>query len=457
MHGFSQILTSAAVHNGTHGAEPYLAAAIFIASYIIIATDKIDRTIVAMVGAALMLIVGLVEQVDAFNYIDLKVILLLAGMMIVVNIVKRSGLFEWLAISTAKLTGGRPLLLLITLSFVTAVVSAFLDNVTTMMLIAPMTLLIANMLRINPVPLLISETLASNIGGTATLIGDPPNLLVGSAANFSFLDFLTNMAPIVFVILIVFLFMDWGMFGKKMKKIHPNLAAMTSLDPRKVIKDKLLLWESIIVLVLIFVAFVVHDMLGLKPATIAISGAALLLIITQINNMIGPKQHRIGSIDELFSEIDWHTLFFFIGMFIMIAGLEASGVIGIILSALTNLTNLSPFFLAMLIMWGAAVLTMVTSAVPFVIAMVPIINGLAALPEFSAHINVMWWSLALGACLGANGTFVGSAANMVVIGISNKSGHPITFKQFSKQGLPITFVSLLLSSVYIWIRYFLLA
>jgi len=429
----------------------WFAAAIFIASYIAIATEKIDRTIVALVGAALMLILGLIDQTNAFRHIDLNVIFLLAGMMIIVNIVKRSGLFEWMALSTAKLAGGNPVLLLVTLSLVTAIVSAFLDNVTTMMLIGPMTLLVADALRIDPVPLLISETMASNIGGTATLIGDPPNLLVGSAANLSFLDFLANMAPLVLIVLVIFILMGTGLFGKSLRRTPPNVSALASLQPRKAIRDKFLLWKSVGVLAVVFVAFVLHGMLDVKPATVALGGAALLLLISQLP----PKRQKIDPIETLLAEIDWPTLFFFIGMFIMIAGLEATGVIKVLLDLLVALTGSNLLFASMVIMWGAAILTMVTSAVPFVLAMIPVIHGLAA--QGIEPIEPLWWSLALGACLGANGTMIGSAANMVVAGISSRSGHKITFGMFTKRGLPIAIVSLVLASLYVWLRYFVLA
>ena len=430
--------------------QAWIAAAIFVASYVVIATEKIDRTILALVGAALMLILGLIDQSNAFRHIDLNVIFLLAGMMITVNIVKRSGLFEWLAISTAKMTGGRPIFLLITLSVVTALVSAFLDNVTTMMLIGPMTLLIADALRIDPVPLLISETMASNIGGTATLIGDPPNILVGSAANLSFLDFLANMAPLVLLVLIVFSLMGTGLFGKPLRRSSPNFAALASLNPHKAIKDRFLLWKSVGVLGVVFVAFILHGAFEIKPATVALGGAALLLLISQLP----PRRQKIDPVETLLAEIDWPTLFFFIGMFIMIAGLEVTGVIGVILSLLTALTGENALLASMVIMWGAAILTMVTSAVPFVLAMIPVIGGLAG--QGIQPIEPLWWSLAFGACLGANGTFIGSAANMVVVGLSNRSGHTITFGRFAKKGLPVMFMSLVLASLYVWLRYFLL-
>ena len=398
-----------------------------------------------------MLILGLIDQTNAFRHIDLNVIFLLAGMMIIVNIVKRCGLFEWLALSTAKLTGGKPVFLLVTLSLVTAIVSAFLDNVTTMMLIGPMTLLVADALRIDPVPLLISETMASNIGGTATLIGDPPNLLVGSAANLSFLDFLTNMAPLILIILVIFILMGTGLFGKSLRRTPPNVSALASLQPRKAIRDKFLLWKSLVVLPVVFVAFVLHGMLDVKPATVALGGAALILLLSQLP----PKKQKIDPIETLLAEIDWPTLFFFIGMFIMIAGLEATGVIKVLLDLLVALTGSNLLFASMVIMWGAAILTMVTSAVPFVLAMIPVIHGLAA--QGIEPIEPLWWSLALGACLGANGTMIGSAANMVVAGISSRSGHKITFGMFTKKGLPIAVVSLVLASLYVWLRYFVLA
>jgi len=455
--------------NSTPGWHPWAAGAIFVGCYIAIATEKIDRTIVALVGAALMLIVGLIDQSNAFKHIDLNVILLLAGMMIIVNIVKRSGLFEWLAISAAKLTGGRPLLLLVTLSLVTAVTSAFLDNVTTMMLIGPMTLLIADALHIDPIPLLLSETMASNIGGTATLIGDPPNLLVGSAAGLSFADFITNMAPLALLVLAIFLLMGTGLFGRPLRKSPPKVSALATLSPRKAIKDKPLLWKSVAVLAIVFVMFVIHHTIHpypqhpgrhMEPATVALGGAALLLLLSSLPPR---KDDSFHPVETLLAEIDWPTLFFFIGMFIMIAGLETSGVLGAILHLLTSITGDSIFLASIIIMWSAALLTMVTSAVPFVLAMIPVIQSLittinSGLPQPlpQGFTNVLWWSLALGACLGANGTFIGSAANMVVVGISNKSGHKITFGRFLRKGLPVTLMSLALASLFIWLRFFVL-
>ncbi|MBN2379877.1 ArsB/NhaD family transporter [candidate division WOR-3 bacterium] len=449
--------------------HPWAAGVIFVASYIAIATEKIDRTIVALVGAALMLFVGIIDQSNAFTHIDLNVILLLAGMMITVNIVKRSGLFEWMAISTAKLTGGHPLLLLVMLSLVTAVVSAFLDNVTTMMLIGPMTLLIADALNIDPVPLLISETMASNIGGTATLIGDPPNILVGTTAGLSFSDFLLNMAPLILLVLIIFILMGTGLFGKPLRKTPPKVQALTTLQPGKAIKDKPLLWKSLIVLFLVFVMFVIHHNIHpypnhperhLEPATVALGGAALLLLLSSLPPR---KQGSHHPIETLLAEIDWPTLFFFIGMFIMIAGLETSGVLNVLLDLLVSITGNHVLLASMIIMWAAALLTMVTSAVPFVLAMSPVIHSLIGsinsslpTPLPQGFTNVLWWALALGACLGANGTVIGSAANMVVMGISNRSGHKITFGSFAGKGLPITLMSLILSSLYLWLRFFVL-
>jgi len=428
--------------------QAWIAVAIFVASYIAIATDKIDRSMVAIIGATLMLAVGIVDQNNAFARIDLNVILLLAGMMITVNIVKRSGLFEWLAISTAKATGGRPILLLIALPLITAVTSAFLDNVTTMILIIPITLVIADTLGIDPVPLIISETFASNIGGTATLIGDPPHMLIGSAANLSFLDFLTNLAPIVVIILVVFTVMITLTFGRGLKRAAPKTAALASLTPKKAIKDKYLLWKSVGVLAVVFTLFVLHGALGIKPATVALIGASLLLILSQLP----PREAKMVSMWKLLAEIDWPTLFFFIGMFIMVAGLEATGVIEAVANLLVNITSSHLLLTAILILWGSAFMTMILSAVPFVVAMIPVIQALAA--QGVCPVEPLWWALSLGAALGANGTFIGSAANMVVAGISTRSGHPITFTSFTKKGLPITIVSLILASLYVWLRYF---
>lgn len=428
--------------------QAWAAVAIFIASYIAIATDKIDRSMVAIIGATLMLAVGILDQEIAFARIDLNVILLLAGMMIMVNIIKRSGLFEWLAISTAKATGGHPILLLIALPLITAITSAFLDNVTTMILIAPITLVVARTLRLDPVPLLLAETMASNIGGTATLVGDPPHMLIGSAANLSFLDFLKNMGPIVVIILVIFVVTANLTFGRALRKTTSHVAGLASLSPKKAIKDFYLLWKSVVVLAIVFTLFVLHETLGMKPATVALIGASLLLILSQLP----PRQGKMDSMGILLAEIDWSTLFFFIGMFIMVAGLQATGVIEAIANLVVNLTSSHPLLTAMVVLWGSAFMTMILSAVPFVVATIPVIQSLAA--QGVGPVEPLWWALSLGAALGANGTFIGSAANMVVIGISTRSGHPITFTNFTKKGLPITIVSLILASLYVWLRYF---
>lgn len=426
----------------------WFAVAIFIASYVAIASDKIDRALVAVVGATIMLATGIVDQETAFARIDLKVILLLAGMMVMINIVKRSGLFEWLAISTAKATGGRPILLLIALPLITAITSAFLDNVTTMILITPITLVIANTLGIDPVPLILSETFASNIGGTATLIGDPPHMLIGSAADLSFLDFLIHLAPVVGIIMVVFLPVVNLGFGRRIAKAAPKTAALASFSPRKAIKDPYLLWKSVGVLAVVFTLFVLHDTLGMKPATVALIGASLLLILSQLP----PRKGKMDSMGVLLAEVDWSTLFFFIGMFIMVAGLRATGMIDIVANLLVNITRSHPLLTALLVLWGSAFMTMILSAVPFVVAAIPVIQSLAT--QGVGPVEPLWWALSLGAALGANGTFIGSAANMVVIGISGRSGHPITFAEFTKKGLPITIISLVISSLYIWLRYF---
>lgn len=430
--------------------QAWLAVAIFGLAYVAIATEKIDRTLVALAGAALMLATRVVGQENAFHQIDLNVIFLLAGMMIVVSVIKRSGLFEWLAIVTAKLSKGNPFILMALLSIITALVSASLDNVTTVLFIAPITLLIADQLKINPVPFIISEALASNIGGTATLIGDPPNILIGSAAHLSFLDFVKNLTPLVLIVLVVFLIFARLAFSKELSKEKPRSEMLDKLDPAKAIADRYLLLKSLVVLGIILVFFTLHDTLKLEPATVALGGAALLLLLTQLP----PKKEKIVSLENILAEIDWHTLFFFIGMFIMISGLESTGVIKELLMIITSTSGDKVILLSMIILWGSALLTFITSSVPFVIAMLPVIKGLAA--HGVQPIEPLWWALALGACLGGNGTLIGAAANMVIAGVSTKSGHKIGFWTFTKKGMPITIISLILSSLYIWIRYFLI-
>jgi len=423
--------------------ELYIGTTIFILSYIAIVSERIHKTIIAIVGASAMLLFKIIEQREAFFSeefgIDYNVIFLLIGMMIIINIMKDTGVFEWIAIKSAKFAKGEPIRIMVTLSVVTAFLSAFLDNVTTVLLIAPVTLLICDALEIEPVPFLITEAIASNIGGTATLIGDPPNIMIASKAKLEFMDFIYTV--------------KW-MF-KKSLAVRPELKArIMEMKESEAITDHALTRKSLIVLTLTVVGFLFHSHLGFEPATIALSGAGLLLLVA------GKEPHHI------LEKIEWTTLFFFMGLFIMVGGVVKVGIIKILAEQALNLTQGNMFATSMLVLWFSAFASAIIDNIPYVATMNPLIIDMAkglwpnvtdpvALVHTPALMPV-WWSLALGACLGGNGTLIGASANVVVAGMSEKAGKKITFMQFTKYGMPLMIESVIICTVYIWIRYYLL-
>ena len=438
--------------------ELYIGTTIFILSYIAIVSERIHKTIIAIVGASAMLLFKIMEQREAFFSeefgIDYNVIFLLIGMMIIINIMKDTGVFEWIAIKSAKFAKGEPIRIMVTLSVVTAFLSAFLDNVTTVLLIAPVTLLICDALEIEPVPFLITEAIASNIGGTATLIGDPPNIMIASKAKLEFMDFIYNLAPVVIIIMVAYIFTVKWMF-KKSLAVRPELKArIMEMKESEAITDHALTRKSLIVLTLTVVGFLFHSQLGFEPATIALSGAGLLLLVA------GKEPHHI------LEKIEWTTLFFFMGLFIMVGGVVKVGIIKILAEQALNLTQGNMFATSMLVLWFSAFASAIIDNIPYVATMNPLIIDMAkglwpnvtdpvALVHTPALMPV-WWSLALGACLGGNGTLIGASANVVVAGMSEKAGKKITFMQFTKYGMPLMIESVIICTVYIWIRYYLL-
>ena len=438
--------------------ELYIGTTIFILSYIAIVSERIHKTIIAIVGASAMLLFKIIEQREAFFSeefgIDYNVIFLLIGMMIIINIMKDTGVFEWIAIKSAKFAKGEPIRIMVTLSVVTAFLSAFLDNVTTVLLIAPVTLLICDALEIEPVPFLITEAIASNIGGTATLIGDPPNIMIASKAKLEFMDFIYNLAPVVIIIMVAYIFTIKWMF-KKSLAVRPELKArIMEMKESEAITDHALTRKSLIVLTLTVVGFLFHSHLGFEPATIALSGAGLLLLVA------GKEPHHI------LEKIEWTTLFFFMGLFIMVGGVVKVGIIKILAEQALNLTQGNMFATSMLVLWFSAFASAIIDNIPYVATMNPLIIDMAkglwpnvtdpvALVHTPALMPV-WWSLALGACLGGNGTLIGASANVVVAGMSEKAGKKITFMQFTKYGMPLMIESVIICTVYIWIRYYLL-
>ena len=407
--------------------------------YIVVAFGKLEAALIALLGAVAALELRLISQDSAFAAIDWNTIFLLIGMMMLVGVMKRTGIFQYLAIKSAKVAGGKPVFILIFLSISTAFLSAFLDNVTTVLVVAPVTILIADSLELDAMPFLICEVLASNIGGTATLIGDPPNIMIGSAADLSFNDFLANLAPGVIIIFIAFLGVALLIFRSYLRVKPELVSTIMEFDERKSITDIKLTRICLVVFLFTIVGFVLHDTLNLKPATIALTGAAFIVFLTST------------SIEQIFKEVEWSTIFFFIGLFIVVAAVNQQGVFTILANKLTTVTHGDITLMALAVLWVSAFAAAFVGAVPFVATMIPFLQGIIAQhPEDGA---VLWWALSLGACLGGNGTLTGAAANMVVAGIARQHGMTMSYKCFLKYGLPIMLISLLISTLYIFIRY----
>lgn len=422
---------------------------ILFLAYLFIIIDKIPRATIVLLGATLTICLGLLSQnkgahgninPDYFiNYIDFNVIFLLVAMMIIVNITARSGIFNWVAKELLKFTEGNPKWVLFTLAIFTAVASAFLDNVTTVILIMPVTFIIAKELDIDPIPLLITEVLASNIGGTATLIGDPPNIIIGSAANLSFLDFVLELTGIVLVILFVSVGLLMLMFRKKLKTKDENMEKIKTIDNSKTITDYPLMRRSLIVLGLVILGFLLHDVIHLQSCVVAMAGASFLMIFE--------KPHR-----QILHSVEWNTIFFFIGLFIIIGGLEASGGIALMAKWLLEITKGSQGATAMVILWASGILSGIIDNIPYTATISPMLVQVQNVMG-AEYTHPLWWCLSLGACLGGNMTIIGAAANVIVAETASNSGHTISFTKFMKYGLIITFISLLLSSVYIYLRF----
>ncbi len=415
-----------------------LTALIFVITYAAIATDRVDKTVAALLGGTSVVVLGIVHQEEAFGAIDLNVIFLLAGMMTLAAILRRTGFFQWLAIRSVKVAGGEPYRLLVVLSLVCAALSALLDNVTTVVLIAPVTLYIASVLRVSPVPFLISEILASNIGGAATLIGDPPNILIGSAAGLGFTEFLTNMAPIALAILVVFVGLTRVMFGRDLRVHDDAREAVLALDEAEVLTEPRLLRLSLSVIGATIAGFLVAAPLGLEAGTIALFGAAVLLLLSGLE------------VESVLRDVEWPTLFFFVGLFMLVEAVVQVGIVDAVASALIDLTGGDPTVTTLGLLWVSGIGSAIIDNIPYTATMIPVVQqlGAAGIP-----LEPLWWSLALGACLGGNATIVGASANVVVANMAGRAGHPISFVAFLRYGLLVTFVSLAMSTVYLYARY----
>ena len=425
-----------------------VAVVVFVVTYALIASERVHRVAAALVGAGLMLVFKVLDAREAFQSPDLgvdwSVIFLLLGMMLIVAVIHRTGLFDFVAIWSAKRAHGRPFRILVMLSLVTAVASALLDNVTTVLLIAPVTVLIAERLGISAVPFLIAEVLASNIGGTATLVGDPPNIIIGSEAGLSYTAFLVHLGPIAAIVLGLFLVLARTLFWPRLRAAPERVSEVMALREREAIIDVGLLIRSLVVLGGVTVGFLLHNVIGYEPATVALLGAGALLLIS--SNDVG----------KLMRDVEWETLVFFMALFVMVGGLVKVGVIHGIAEAAADLTDGRPLLATMLILGVSGALSGFVDNIPYVAAMAPVVGELSQALGAAAPAGVLWWALALGADLGGNLTTVGASANVVVVGIAARSGHPIRFVEFLRYGAIVTVLGILVSGVYLWIRYFLL-
>ncbi len=423
--------------------DAFLAVAVFAGAYAFLVVDRVDRTKVALVGAGLMLLLHITDAHAAFfsedTGIEWNVIFLLLGMMVIVSVLRRTGVFEFVAIWCAKRSRGKPYQLMVLLCVLTAVASAVLDNVTTILLIAPVTFLVCDRLALQPVPFLIAEVLASNIGGAATLVGDPPNIIIASRADLSFNDFLVNMAPWVVVLMIVYCGMCRFLFRSAFVFDAERAEAVMSLDEREAIKDKGLLIKSLLVLTVVVAAFVLHPVLHYEPSVVALLGAGVLMLITNVET------------SDALADVEWSTLVFFGGLFIMVGALVETGVVEDLSTSLAEATDGRLGLASMMLLGGSAVLSAIVDNIPYVATMSPVVLGLAE--TIPGSDQALWWSLAFGADLGGNATAVGASANVVMLGLARRAGHPIGFWEFTKYGLVVTVVTVGLTAPYIWLRY----
>ena len=415
-----------------------IAIVIFLVTMAAIMTEKLHRTVAAVAGALLLILTGVLSVESGFSYVDLNTLGVLIGMMLFVAVVKNSGIFEYIAIKAAKIAKGRPWPLMVLFALITAVLSAFLDNVTTVLLIGPMTLAITSMLRINPIPFFMTQIMASNIGGTATLIGDPPNIKIGSAAGLSFTDFITNTGVAVLFVLAATIVCFYFIYGRKLHVEPEAMDSILQLDENKAIKDRSLLIKSVVMILLVVFGFVFHSQLHLESCTIALTAAAVMLLIGR------------QDVEEIVAGVEWTTILFFTGLFIVVGGLQETGVIQILANGLMDLTEGHMTLTILLILWVSAIVSSFLDNIPFVATLIPLI---LTMQSSGVDVTPLWWAVSLGACLGGNGTLIGASANVVLSGISNRHGFPITFASYFKVGFPLMLVSVAISTVFLLLRF----
>ncbi|MGE5239576.1 MAG: SLC13 family permease [Chloroflexota bacterium] len=436
----------------------WTATAIFVVGYALIASEKIHKTVVAIVGAALVLILKILEQHEAFHVeefgVDWNVIFLLISMMVIINLMRPTGIFEYIAIKSAQLGRGEPFKIMAIFAVVTAVLSAFLDNVTTVLLITPVTIFIADALEVDPIPYLLSCALSSNIGGTATLIGDPPNIMIASRAQLTFMDFVYHLTPVVVVLMVLYVGMIWLIWGRRLRTTEECKRRILGMHAQEAVKDRTMLIKSLAVLAIVLGGFGLHGALHLQPATIALFGAGLLLLLS--------RNHELH---HVLAEVEWPTIFFFIGLFIIVGAVVKVGLIRWMSLQILDLTEGNLFATSMVVMWFSAFASAIVDNIPYVATMNPLVVDMATQiwPDLSGlallhHPDLMplWWSLALGACLGGNGSAIGASANVIVVGMSEKAGRKISFVKFMVYGMPIMILTVIVATVYVWLRYYVL-
>ncbi len=434
------------------GLDPmWVSAAILALTYTLVIAGPINQTIVALIGAVVVIAIGVLDQTEAIAGINWDTIGLLTGMMILVSIARRSGMFQFLAIWSAQRVNASPAGILVMLQLTTAVLSALLNNVSMVLLVAPVTLVIVEELDLPAFPFLFAEIFASNIGGTATLIGDPPNILIGSSAGLDFNAFLVNLAPVAVLVLAAQMLMVHAIWGRKLNATPESRTLVMGMNAPGMITDRRLLWQSVAVIVAALAAFVFGGPLRLEPATIALAAAAVLMLLDNWRHR-GVEQSE--NVHNTFRDVEWVTIFFFLALFVLVHAVDVSGLLGLLAKQLTAATGGNIAAAGAVTLWASAGLSALIDNIPFVATMIPLLKSAAPAYGGADHIEPLWWCLALGACLGGNGTLVGSAANLTVAGIAERNGIRFSFMRFLAYGLPLTFVSIAICQLYVWLRYF---
>jgi Na+/H+ antiporter NhaD/arsenite permease-like protein len=441
-----------AASNVYFGLNPMWVSTVILAvTYAIIMSEKVNRAIIALIGASVMILVGVFDQTEAIRGIDWNTIGLLTGMMILVSISRRSGIFEYIAIVSAQAAKAHPAGILFVLQITTAVLSAFLDNVTTVLLVVPVTLAICKELEVPAYPYLFAEVFASNIGGTATLIGDPPNILIGTQVGLSFNDFVVHLTPVIIVVMIAQAIMIHLVWGKDLKTTPEREQRVMAMNAEESIKDWLLLKQSLVVISLVMIAFVLARPLHLEPATIAMFGAAVLMLL---DNWAHHAEKAAQNIHQTFGDVEWITIFFFVGLFMVVHGVEHGGLLKLLAEKLVAATGGSMANAGYAILWASAFLSAIVDNIPFVATMIPLIKSMAPAYGGPDKIEPLWWCLSLGACLGGNGTLIGASANLTVAGIAERNSIPFRFMTYTMYAMPMMIVSVAICHVYVWWRYF---